>query len=75
MASELEVGKIVAKPTTTTGGVIIDASGQTDTTARLELKADRPSADQDACDIRFYNNNAAPIAHISAVKGSGANDT
>ena len=75
MASELEVGKIKATPTTTTGGVVIDASGQTDTTARLELKADRPSADQDACDIRFYNNNAAPIAHISAVKGSGANDT
>ena len=75
MASELEVGTIKATPNTTTGGVVIDASGQTNTTARLELKADRPSADQDACDIRFYNNNAAPLAHISAVKGSGANDT
>ena len=61
--------------TTVTGGALIDASGQTGTTARLELKADRPSADQDSCDIRFYNNNAAPIAHITAVKGSGANDT
>ena len=61
--------------TTVTGGAVIDASGQTGTTARLELKADRPSADQDSCDIRFYNNNAAPIAHITAVKGSGANDT
>jgi hypothetical protein len=72
---EIIAGSVTAKPTTTTGGVVIDASGQTGTTARLELKADRPSADQDACDIRFYNNNAAPIAHISAVKGSGSNDT
>lgn len=73
MASELNVGTIKATPTAT-GGAVIDASGQTGTTARLELKADRPSADQDSCDIRFYNNNAAPIAHITAVKAS-ANDT
>lgn len=71
---EIIAGGVTAK-TSTTGGITIDASGQTDTTARFELKADRPSADQDACDIRFYNNNAAPIAHISAVKGSGSNDT
>ena len=69
MASELSWNN-KATPTTTTGGVVIDSSGQTDTTARLELKADRPSADQDACDIRFYNNNAQPIAVIAAVKGS-----
>jgi hypothetical protein len=71
---EIIAGSVTAK-TGTTGGITIDASGQTDTTARFELKADRPSADQDACDIRFYNNNAQPIAVIAAVKGSGANDT
>jgi len=71
---EVIAGSVTAK-TSTTGGITIDASGQTDTTARFELKADRPSADQDACDIRFYNNNAQPIAVIAAVKGSGANDT
>ena len=71
---EIIAGSVTAK-TGTTGGITIDASGQTDTTARFELKADRPSADQDSCDIRFYNNNAQPIAVIAAVKGSSANDT
>jgi len=71
---EIIAGSVTAK-TGTTGGITIDASGQTDTTARFELKADRPSADQDACDIRFYNNNAQPIAVIAAVKSSSANDT